>query len=296
MTRLVPPHEIDVVRTVRSLNEGGRFRFARDGIWWPTRTSDGPATVQIVAGVGAGRGTVDVRGWGPGSERALAAVPDLLGFHDTADFVPRQTSLREQHRRHPGLRIGRIASVVEPLLPIIVAQKVPGRDASRSWRRLVWALAEPAPGPADLTLPPDPVRLARWSYTDLHRFGIERKRAEPLLAACRAATHLERLATRSADQVMAGLRQIRGLGPWTATKVARVVVGDPDTVVVGDYGFPALVAWNLAGERTADDARMLELLEPERPHRARAVQLIMAAGATPPRHGPRLRPAAVTYV
>jgi hypothetical protein len=57
-----------------------------------------------------------------------------------------------------------------------------------------------------------------------------------------------------------------------------------------------MVAWNLAGERTADDARMLELLEPERPHRARAMQLILAAGTAPPRRGPRLHPAAVNYV
>ncbi len=47
--------------------------------------------------------------------------------------------------------------------------------------------------------------------------------------------------------------------------VARVVHGHADTVVVGDYNLASLVAWPLAGERTADDARMLELLEPERP-------------------------------
>lgn len=291
--RLVPPHPIDVARTVRSLSEGGRFRFAADGIWWPTRTAEGPATVQIVADPAPGS-TIVVRAWGPGAERARAAVPDLLGFHDHDDgFAPSRALLREQRRRHPGLRLGRIASVLESLLPVIVAQKVPGRDAARSWRRLAYAFAEPAPGPADLALPPDPARLARLAYADLHRFGIERKRADPLLAACRAATHLERLASRSAEQLMAGLRQVRGLGPWTATKVARVVVGDPDTVIVGDYGIPAFVAWNLAGERTADDARMLELLEPERPHRARAMQLIMLTGVTPPRHGPRLRATAV---
>ena len=78
--------------------------------------------------------------------------------------------------------------------------------------------------------------------------------------------------------------------------MARVVVGDPDTVVVGDYGLPALVAWNLAGERTADDARMLELLEPERPHRARARAAHPGGRRDPasPRSPPA--PAAVAYV
>ena len=163
----------------------------------------------------------------------------------------------------------------------------------RSWRSIRWAFAEPAPGPTDLALPPDPARLARLAYYDLHRFGVERKRAEPFLAACRGATHLQRLARRTPAQLAAGLRQIRGLGPWTATMVTRFVIGDADTVVVGDYGIPSLVSWALAGERKADDARMLELLEPERPHRARAVALIMTAGRTPPRHGPRLVSASI---
>jgi 3-methyladenine DNA glycosylase/8-oxoguanine DNA glycosylase len=92
---------------------------------------------------------------------------------------------------------------------------------------------------------------------------------------------------------MAGLQQLPGIGAWTATSVARAVTVDPDIVVVGDYGLPAMIAWNLAGERTADDARMLELLADEAPHRARAVQLVLCCGETPPRHGPRLRAAAV---
>jgi 3-methyladenine DNA glycosylase/8-oxoguanine DNA glycosylase len=93
--------------------------------------------------------------------------------------------------------------------------------------------------------------------------------------------------------LVAGLVQLPGVGRWTALNVALYVHGDPDTVVEGDYNLPALVAWNLAGERTADDARMLELLEPDRPHRARVMQVLGAAGTTPPRHGPRLSSPAV---
>ncbi|MGZ4707920.1 MAG: DNA-3-methyladenine glycosylase 2 family protein, partial [Acidimicrobiales bacterium] len=70
-------------------------------------------------------------------------------------------------------------------------------------------------------------------------------------------------------------------------------LGDADAVIVGDYNLPHLVAFNLAGELRASDARMLELLEPERPHRARAVALLMTAGRTPPRHGPRLPSASI---
>jgi hypothetical protein len=49
-----------------------------------------------------------------------------------------------------------------------------------------------------------------------------------------------------------------------------------------------MVAWALAGERTADDARMLELLEPYRGQRYRACLLIERTSGKPPRHGPRM--------
>jgi 3-methyladenine DNA glycosylase/8-oxoguanine DNA glycosylase len=80
-----------------------------------------------------------------------------------------------------------------------------------------------------------------------------------------------------------------GIGPWTASIVRRLTFGDPDSVIVGDYNLPALVAWTLTGERRADDARMLELLEPFRGQRGRVQRLLTLAGARPPRRAPRAR-------
>ena len=286
---LEPPGPVDVVATARGV---AGVRRAADGLWWATRTASGPATVRIAPGATPG-GAVEVVGWGPGAADAVAAVPDLIGFTDLGTYHPTDPRLAEWQRRRPGLRLGHSASVLEALLPTIVAQKVPSIDAARAWRRLRRAFAEPAPGPANLGLPPDPRRLARLAYHDLHRFGIERKRAAPLLAACRAAPRLERLRRAGPEPLMAGLRQLRGVGAWTATSVAHAVTPHADIVVVGDYSLPSMVAWNLAGERRADDARMLELLAAEAPHRARAVQLVLRCGEVPPRHGPRLRAAAV---
>ena len=56
------------------------------------------------------------------------------------------------------------------------------------------------------------------------------------------------------------------------------VLGDPDAVPTGDLHLPHEVAWALAGEESADDARMLELLEPFRGHRFRLLRLLLAAG------------------
>ncbi len=93
---------------------------------------------------------------------------------------------------------------------------------------------------------------------------------------------------RSNEDAYRLLLAIPGVGPWTAGEVGRAALGDPDAVSVGDYHLPSLVAWLLAGERRADDARMLELLEPYRGQRGRVIRLLEAAGTWPPRRGPRM--------
>ena len=81
---------------------------------------------------------------------------------------------------------------------------------------------------------------------------------------------------------------MRGIGPWTVAEVARVSYGDPDAISVGDYHIPSVVAWALAGEAKADDARMLELLEPYRGQRGRVQRLLEVSGIYPPKRGPRM--------
>ncbi len=86
------------------------------------------------------------------------------------------------------------------------------------------------------------------------------------------------------------LMALPGVGVWTAAEVARCCFGDTDAVSVGDFHLPHTVAWALAREPRADDRRMLELLEPYRGQRARAVRLIEIAGFRAPRYGPRYAP------
>jgi 3-methyladenine DNA glycosylase/8-oxoguanine DNA glycosylase len=152
---------------------------------------------------------------------------------------------------------------------------------------------EPAPGPASgpapsrpLRLPPDPVAVAASPYWLFHPFGIEQKRADALRRTAARAGTLE----RSADAADATVRltSLPGIGPWTAAEVVRVAFGDPDAVSVGDYHLKHIVAYALAGEPRADDARMLELLEPFAGHRGRVCQLLTAAGISAPRYGPRM--------
>ncbi|MGZ4512472.1 MAG: DNA-3-methyladenine glycosylase 2 family protein, partial [Mycobacterium sp.] len=89
-------------------------------------------------------------------------------------------------------------------------------------------------------------------------------------------------------QAREALQSLPGVGMWTAAETAQRAFGDADAVSVGDYHIPKMIGWTLVG-RPVDDAGMLELLEPMRPHRHRVVRLLEASGlAYEPRRGARL--------
>ena len=85
------------------------------------------------------------------------------------------------------------------------------------------------------------------------------------------------------------LEHFPGVGPWTSGTVAWHSLGDRDAVVTGDYHFPHIVSYTLTGRRRGSDAEMLELLEPYRGQRARALRLLLLGGSHPPRRAPRAR-------
>ncbi|MDQ6910239.1 MAG: DNA-3-methyladenine glycosylase 2 family protein [Actinomycetota bacterium] len=262
------------------------MRFTPTGIWRATRTPLGAATTQIQVNHGA----LTMRAWGPGAEWAIDNFPALVGALDEVDaFVPRDPIVAELHRRMRGLRIGRSGAVTEALVPTIIEQKVVGIDAKRAYARMVRALGEPAPpAPVALTLPPEPGVLARTPSWAFHRFNIERRRADTVRRACSYAPRLEETARMPTADAYQRLTALPGVGTWTAAEVAVVALGDADAVSVGDYHLPHQVAFALAGEHRADDARMLELLEPYRGQRARVIRLVVAGASSPPRFGPRM--------
>ena len=121
-----------------------------------------------------------------------------------------------------------------------------------------------------------------------HRLGVERRRVDTIHRGAAVAHRLEAAVELGSAELDRKLRSICGIGPWTSAEVRRVALGDPDAVSVGDYHIPHAVAWNLAGEARADDARMLQLLEPFLGHRARVVRLIEVGGRPAPRRGSRM--------
>jgi 3-methyladenine DNA glycosylase/8-oxoguanine DNA glycosylase len=291
LDRLVDPRgPLDLRITMGALRHGPHdpaFARREDGWWRATRTPDGPATTRFVPD----GDRVRVAAWGPGAARALAGADGVMGAtDDPAAFDPPHGLVRDLHRRHPGLRIPRSGAVFEAILPTIVEQKVTSAEAHASYRQLILAWGEPAPGPGrglGLRVPPDPRDLACRSYFEFHRFGIERRRATAIRTAAANARRLEDALTMDPAAAKRRLCALPGLGPWTAAEVALVALGDADAVPVGDYHLPNIVAWALAGEPRATDERMLELLEPFAGHRGRAVRLLSLSGLHAPRFGPR---------
>ena len=259
-------------------------------------TPEGAATIELRHEVPS---AVAATGWGPGADWVLGRLSWLAGLNESVDgFRPHlHPRLATIHRRLPGIRQARSLGVWDLVVPTVLGQRVTTGEARRSWRRLVWRHGHAAPGSSEVRLGPRPETVARLGDADWHVFGVERARADAVRGLLRVLPALERLAAPleppEPDRTTRFRRvaeSVRGVGPWTSTALGACALGDPDVVLLGDLHLPNTVCHALAGEPRGDDRRMLELLEPFRPHRGRVVRLLKAGGEGAPRRGPHLTP------
>jgi len=265
------------------------FQVGDDGaIWRTSLLSSGSVTARISR---TAPNAVECTAWGIGAEEFLDVLPALLGAHDDAsDFAPTDPTVVAAHRRVPHLRLGRTGRVLEALIPAVIEQRVPGADAFRAWRLLVTKFGTPAsgPAPARMRVPPSADVWRRIPSWEFHRANVDPGRARTIVSCAQRAPSLERLASWPAAQAREVLTSLPRVGQWTAAETAQRALGDPDALSVGDYHIPKMVGWTLLGH-PIDDAGMIELLEPMRPHRHRVVRLLEASGlAYEPRRGARL--------
>ena len=284
------PFAIDVRRTLFGVRRGSHdptCHFTPEALWRASRSPAGPVTLRLVPEADQ----VVATAWGDGAEAALDAVPALIGCHDdSTGFDPAHPLVRRLWRDLGAVRIPRSGAVIETLVNVVLEQRVTTFEARRAQAQIVAKWGEPAPGPGNLRLPPDPEVLAGIAYYDLHVVGVEKKRADTVRRVAASARRLDALALLPPSEAHQRLTAIPGVGPWTAAEVALVALGDADAVPVGDVHLPSQVTFALTGEAVDDDDAMLEALAPFAGHRGRVIRLIGAAGISAPRHGPRYAP------
>jgi len=299
---IVVRRPLDLGLTLGPLRRGrGDLCMQVDGrhVWRASRTPDGPVSLHLHH-IEPDR--VEAQAWGAGADWALAHAPELIGEDDDidafADLLERADSravplLRRFHRQHPGLRIPRSGALTEAMVPVVLEQKVTSQSARRSYRSIVWAFGEPAPAVPGLgrplRLPPSPSVLAELPDWAWHRHNVEARRASTIRRVAQRASRLDDAVALAPGVAHDRLRSIPGVGEWSIAEAARVALGDPDAVSVGDYHLKNHVAFVLRGAPRGGDAEMLEVLEPFRGQRGRVCQLIVLCGPTPPRYGPRVR-------
>jgi len=287
--RIVPVTEpLDLARTARGVGTWGAAPWLRvdaTGVWVAQRTAAGPGTIRLMHEGNELQATA----WGPGAPDLLARAERLAGLHDDPSAVaPHHAVVAAALKRARGVRMASVDQVYPTLIATILAQKVTGKESQAATMRLARRWGEPAPGPRDdLWLFPAPRALAQTPVAAFHPLGVERRRAQVLIEAATRIGRLEACVTMRGAQAMAHLQKLPGIGPWTAGVVVGEALGDPDAVPVGDYHLPNVVAFNLAGEPRADDARMLALLAPYAGQRGRVVRLLKSGGQPPPKWGPR---------
>ncbi len=278
--------------TLAPLRRGPRdpcFQRSLDGaIWRTSLLATGAVTARISR---SGPRAVGCTAWGDGAEEFVEALPVLLGADDDAsDFAPCQPTIAAAHKRVPHLRLGRTGRVLEALIPAVLEQRVPGADAFRAWRLLVtkYGSAAPGPAPARMRVPPSGEVWRSIPSWEFHRANVDPGRARTVVTCAQRAASVERLVSWPVDRARDALTSLPGVGVWTAAETAQRAFGDADALSVGDYHVPKMIGWTLLG-RPVDDAAMVELLEPLRPHRYRVVRLLEASGlAYEPRRGARL--------
>lgn len=265
------------------------YHDAEDGaIWRTSLLRSGPVTARITK---SAPDTVDCEAWGSGATEFVETLPAQLGaFDDSCGFEPEEPTIATAHRRVRHLRLGRTDRVLEALIPAVLEQRVYGKDARRAWRLLVTKFGAPAPGPAPAHMrvpPPAEVwrRIPSWEF---HRANVDPGRARTVVGCAQRADALERLGGRSPAAARAAMTSLPGVGEWTAAETVQRAFGDADALSVGDYHLAKMIGWSLLGH-PIDDAAMVDLLAPLRPHRHRAVRLLEASGlAVLPRFGARL--------
>jgi len=209
-------------------------------------------------------------------DAALATAIGIAGLDDDptgfAEVAQQHPTISRLRRKYAGARLGRTATVFEAFATAIIQQLVTYEEASASIRRLIYRYGARVEG-TDLVAFPTADVVAKIPPHDLRAMGVGIRRATTLRSVAARGASLERLRQHAPEDAIARMQSLRGIGPWTAIKVAIEAMGYADAVLVKDAVLPFVMTMALTG-RAGGDEELAECLEPFRPHRTRVTSLI----------------------
>ncbi len=287
-----------------SLPYSGPYDWARMSAWLGARAiagveSLGPNGAYVRSIVHGGEiGTIEVAPV-PGAPQlratirfsnvaALLAIVDRIRrmFDLDADIATIEAHLSAEIRLaplvalRPGLRVPGAWDGYELAVRAVLGQQISVDAATSLAARLVQRFGEPLP--PELVAQgvhrvfPRPERLAE---ADVASLGMPRSRAETVRTVAKAAAEDSQFFMPSHDLAASieRLRQLRGIGDWTAHYVAMRALREPDAFPTGDVGLMRALAGEGALRPTARE--LTALAETWRPWRAYAAIHLWAADA-----------------
>jgi AraC family transcriptional regulator of adaptative response / DNA-3-methyladenine glycosylase II len=202
------------------------------------------------------------------------AVPAVLGrvkyaFDLSCDPTLVAAALGELAADHPGLRVPGTVDGFELAVRAVVGQQITVRAARTMLGRIAAAFGDaldPSPAPAIARLFPTATRIAACETGALTALGITTARARTLIALAQAVAqgHVELTPGGDVEATLRALKELPGIGEWTAQYIAMRALGWPDAFLASDL----IVRRAMNEERPA---RVLAASEAWRPWRAYAV-------------------------
>lgn len=154
--------------------------------------------------------------------------------------LARDARLAPLLRRTPGLRVPGAFDGFELALRAILGQQVTVKAATTLFGRFARAFGENIQTPFEgLThLAPEAERIARAKLQDLIDLGLTQKRAQTIHGLAKTLTAGELSLEPAADPeaVMARLKELPGIGDWTAHYIGMRALRYPDAFPHGDLG------------------------------------------------------------
>ncbi len=179
------------------------------------------------------------------------------------------TRLAPIRTRANAVQLRRSKPGFESLASIIVAQQVSTASASAIWGRLKQVIN-----------PLTPETYVAGGEEAWRLAGLSRAKQKTLLAVSEAvandAIDLHGLCDLPAEQAVAALTELKGIGPWTAEVYLLFAAGHPDVFPAGDVALQAAVGHALAYDIRPDAAALRALAEGWSPWRGVAARLFWA--------------------